>query len=277
MANDGSASQPKASIALDNYGDAARQLLRARTAFACAGFLLNYLKPGMSLLDCGCGEGTITVDLAAIVAPGRTVGIDMARAAIERARQLALERGQTNLRFESGSVYALPFADASFDVVFSHALFEHLTDRPQALAEIKRVLKPGGLVALRSPDNGAIIVEPPDPDIEQFWQLITQIRDELSAGSKVGRQLPTLLHQAGFSRVIGSASFECYGTPESVKWIAHLYGDFALHGPYPPEWLARGWADQATLERINAAWHAWAEQPGALFAWGWGAAVGRKS
>lgn len=276
MADDDSASQPKASIAMDNYGDAARELIRRRSAADCAGFLLNYLKPGMNLLDCGCGEGTITVDLAAMVAPGRTVGIDMARGAIERGRQLARERGQTNLRFESGSVYALPFADASFDVVFSHALFEHLTDRRKALQEIWRVLKPGGLVGLRSPDNGAILFEPPDPSIEQFWQLITKIRDELSDGSKVGRQLPTLLHQAGFSRVIGSASFEDYGTPESVKRIANLYGDFAQHGPYPPEWLARGWADQATLERINAAWQAWAEQPGAFFAWGWCAAVGWK-
>jgi ubiquinone/menaquinone biosynthesis C-methylase UbiE len=113
MAGEDAEGKPEASIAMDDYGNAAREYIRARTAANSAAFFLNYLKPGMELLDCGCGEGTITVDLAALLAPGRVVGVDVAPIAIERARQLATDRGLPNLRLEVGSVYELPFPDAS--------------------------------------------------------------------------------------------------------------------------------------------------------------------
>src|SRR5437773_2502647 len=126
-------SRPKESISLDRYGDVAREYMRSRTAETCAWFFLDYLKPGMTLLDCGCGEGTITVDLAEVVAPAQVVGVDVATNALQRARQLTPERGLSNVRFEEGSVYDLPYEDESFDAVFSHGLFEHLTDKPAAL------------------------------------------------------------------------------------------------------------------------------------------------
>jgi SAM-dependent methyltransferase len=270
-------SKPKASIAMDAYGNAAREYIRARTAATSAEFLLGYLKPGMQLLDCGCGEGTITVDLAAIVAPGRTVGVDIAPGAIERARQLAQERGLTNLRIEVGSVYELPFPDASFDVVFSHALFEHLTDKPKALREIKRVLKSGGLVALRSPDDRGRITEPPNPLIEQYWQLFSKVRNELGGDSQAGGRLCGLLRQAGFTGVTGSASYESYGTPEQVQWYADIHSRIALDSPYAQEWLKRGWVEHEMLEPISAAWQAWAMQPDAFAAWARCEAVGWKA
>src|SRR5256885_17192476 len=98
-------SRPKDSISLDRYGDVAREYMRSRTAETCAWFLLGFLKPGMTLLDCGCGEGTITVDLAEVVAPGQVVGVDVVPNAVQRARQLGTERGLSNARFEEGSVY----------------------------------------------------------------------------------------------------------------------------------------------------------------------------
>jgi ubiquinone/menaquinone biosynthesis C-methylase UbiE len=76
----------------------------------------------MALLDCGCGVGSITLGLAAAVAPGEVVGVDLQPAQLERARALAAERGATNVRFEAADVYALPFSDASFDAVFAHTL-----------------------------------------------------------------------------------------------------------------------------------------------------------
>jgi ubiquinone/menaquinone biosynthesis C-methylase UbiE len=133
---EGSANKAMDTIPIDSDDNAAREYLRVRMAATSAAFLLGYLKPGMELLDCGCGEGTITLDLAELVVPGQVVGVDLAPGAIEQARQLANDRGVGNVRFEAGSVYALPFPDASFDAVFSHALFEHLTDKPQALREI---------------------------------------------------------------------------------------------------------------------------------------------
>src|SRR4051812_17808527 len=152
MAGDDPDGKPRTSAPLDDYGEGARTYFRSRRATTSAQFFTGYLKAGMDLLDCGCGEGTITVDLAELVAPGKVEGIDLSRDSIEFATQLAVKRKLTNCRFQQGSVYDLPFPDASFDAVFSHALFEHLTDKTKALQEVERVLKPHGIVALRAPD-----------------------------------------------------------------------------------------------------------------------------
>src|SRR5438876_5325668 len=80
-----------------------------RRATQCAGFLLPHLQAGMRLLDCGCGPGSITLDLAAVVAPGEVVGIDLDPVSIELARQQAAESQLTQVRFEVANVYELPF------------------------------------------------------------------------------------------------------------------------------------------------------------------------
>src|SRR6059058_3836679 len=85
-----------------------------RTASHNAAFFLPYLKPGMTLLDIGCGPGSITLGLAEAVAPAETIGIDASADAIEEAAALAASRGCTNVRFEVADVYALPFEDATF-------------------------------------------------------------------------------------------------------------------------------------------------------------------
>lgn len=275
-AEESTENKPKDSIGMDQYGTAAQQYIRARTAKTSAAFFLGHLAPGMDLLDCGCGEGTITVGLAETIAPGTVTGVDMAPATIERARNLATELGVKNAQFEVGSVYALPFPDASFDAVFSHALFEHLTDKNKALSEIWRVLKPGGIVGLRAPDLAASIFELSDPLLDQFWHLFARIRDELGGESNVGRRLSGLLAQAKFTNVQGSASFESVGTAASFRGVADLWAGFTLKSPYADEWLARGWVERENLELIAAAWRDLAEQPGAFMATAWGEAMGQK-
>src|SRR5262249_44921155 len=128
-----------------------------RVAAREAAFFLPHLRPGMALLDCGCGPGSITVGLAEAVAPGRVVGVDREPKALAVARAQAAGRGVTNVRFEEGDVHALPFADATFDAAFAHALLEHVRDPAAALAELYRVVKPGGVVGVRSPDQGLLL------------------------------------------------------------------------------------------------------------------------
>lgn len=229
------------SIPMDRYGDAARKYMRARTAAVCAAFFLPHLKPGMKLLDCGCGEGTITVGLAPAVAPGEVVGIDISSDVLDIARRSAQEQGLRNIRFRVANIYELPFPDASFDAVFSHALFEHLTDKPKALSEIHRVLKPGGIVGLRSPDYGMKITEPADDAIGQYWTLFTRLQDELGGDSQVGRKLCALLSQAGFVRVEGSASLETYGSPEETRWYASVRSGFAQESIALCRRMAQAW------------------------------------
>ena len=269
--------KPKDSISLDRYGEAARENIRSRTAKKCATFLLAYLRPGMTLLDCGCGEGTITVDLAELTAPGQVVGLDIAAIALQRAKQLAKDRGVSNLRFEEGSVYELPYENGSFDAVFSHTVFDHLTDKPAALREMRRVLKTGGMLGLRASDIGVRVIEPPDPLIERFWSLFVRVRDELGGDSLAGRRLRGLLSQWGFTDIIGTASFESFGTTEQLRWYADIHGGFTLRSPYTDEWLGRGWIEHEDLERINKAFQSWALQPGAFAAHGFCEVIGWKS
>src|ERR1035441_4533817 len=101
---------------------------RWRTAENSAGYLLPHLAPGMSLLDVGCGPGTITGDLAALVAPGRVVGLDASVEVIEEARRTAAEQGTAGLTFEVGDLFNLDYEDGTFDVVHAHQVLQHVGD-----------------------------------------------------------------------------------------------------------------------------------------------------
>ena len=129
---------------------------RWRTAENSAGYLLPLLAPGLRLLDVGCGPGTITLDLAARVAPGATVGVDREAAVIAEARTLLESRPIAPVEFRTADAYALGFDDASFDVVHAHQLLQHLTDPVAALIEMRRVLRPGGVLVSSSLADQAV-------------------------------------------------------------------------------------------------------------------------
>jgi SAM-dependent methyltransferase len=104
-----------------------------RSAQSHAAFLLPHLRPGMTLLDLGCGPGTITAGLAEAVAPGPTVGVDL----------IPPPPGDVpGVTFVSADVRELPFEDASFDAVFACCLLQHLADPLAALREARRVTRP---------------------------------------------------------------------------------------------------------------------------------------
>src|SRR5450755_4407039 len=122
---------------------------RQRTAENSAGYLLPHLEPGLSVLDIGCGPGTITVDLAARVAPGSVTAVERTDDALGLARAEAQLRDVQNIAFVTSDVHALDFPDDAFDVVHAHQVLQHVADPVQALREMKRVCVPGGVVAAR--------------------------------------------------------------------------------------------------------------------------------
>ncbi|MBT4513968.1 MAG: class I SAM-dependent methyltransferase, partial [Chloroflexi bacterium] len=104
-----------------------------RQAESVADFLLPHLTPGMSLLDVGCGPGSITLGLGAVVSPGNAVGVDLEPGMIEQAKAMASEAEINNVEFQVANIYDLPFDDGQFDVVFTSAILEHLADPVGAL------------------------------------------------------------------------------------------------------------------------------------------------
>ena len=89
-----------------------------RTAGEAAAFLRPHLRSDMSLLDMGCGPGSITVGLAEWLPDGHVTGLDFDDSVVETAQKDAAERSLTNIDFISGSVYELPFGDSSFDAIY---------------------------------------------------------------------------------------------------------------------------------------------------------------
>jgi len=104
--------------------------------------------PGKAVLDLGCGTGGITTFLAETYRPAGIVGVDIDRGLIERATKRAAEAGLgKSMTFRTVAPGPLPFADASFDVVFSKDAMVHIENMEALFAEIFRILRPGGSVA----------------------------------------------------------------------------------------------------------------------------------
>src|SRR5229473_5071629 len=117
-----------------------------RTADTAAAFFLPFLKPGMRLLDVGCGPGSITAGLAKRVEPAETIGIDPSASVIATARSLAEGKAGGHLTFEVGNIYEPRFAPETFDAVFAHQVLQHLARPVDALRQVAKLLKPGGVV-----------------------------------------------------------------------------------------------------------------------------------
>src|SRR5260370_20466571 len=183
---------PRSETYLHGHHDSVLRSHRWRTAENSAGYLLGRLEPGMRVLDVGCGPGTITADLAALVPSGQVVGIDAAADVLDGARQEAERRGQANVRFETGDVYQLAFGDDAFDVVHAHQVLQHLSDPVAALAEMRRVCRPGGLVAARDGDYGGFFWFPSDPGLDEWQALYPDVARGLGGEPGARRHPPSL-------------------------------------------------------------------------------------
>ncbi len=238
-----------------------------RTAENSAGYLLDSLLPGQDLLDVGCGPGTLTVDLARKVAPGMVVGIDAASEAIAEAEELRRsEPALNNVSFAQGDVYALQFAVDSFDVVHAHQVLQHLKQPIAALAEMRRVLRPGGTLAVRDADYGGFVWSPSDPQLERWNQLYHELTARNGVEANAGRHLLGWVQTAGFSDARVSSSTWTFADPESRRWWGGLWADRVLLSEYGKQSLAYGLSDAAELAALAAAWRRWATEPDGFFA-----------
>ena len=235
-----------------------------RTAENSARYLLPELHPGLDLLDVGCGPGTITVDLARLVAPGRVVGIDRSREVIAQATAYARDQGVT-IEAQTGDVYALQFPDASFDVVHAHQLLQHLSDPVRALVEMRRVLRPGGLLAARDSDYACFAWAPPDPLLARWLELYRAVARRNEAEPDAGRFLKTWALDAGFMDVRATSSTWTYADPQSCTWWGNLWADRCELSSLGEQAVAYGLSTREELGAVAAAFRAWSKQPEAFF------------
>ncbi len=239
------------------HADPVLQSHRWRTVENSAGYLAPHLRAGLDLLDVGCGPGTITVDLAARVAPGRVVGIDVSPAPLDEARAAA-DRAGVDVEFAVGDVYALAAPDDSVDVVHAHQVLQHLTDPVAALREMARVCRPGGLVAVRDVDYAATTWFPANPGLDRWLALYGQVARRNDAEPDAGRRLLGWAHAAGLREVTATTSAWCWATPAEREWWGSSWAGRATASAFAEQAVAYGLASAGELDAIAAAWREWA-------------------
>jgi 2-polyprenyl-3-methyl-5-hydroxy-6-metoxy-1,4-benzoquinol methylase len=229
---------------------------RWRTVENSAAYLVPQLRPGLDVLDVGCGPGTITVDLAARVAPGRVVGVDVSADPLDEARAAAARAG-VPVTFEVGDVYALAAADHSFDVVHAHQVLQHLTDPIAALREMARVCRPGGVIAVRDVDYATFTWFPADPGLDRWLEVYYGVARANEAEPDAGRRLIAWAHAAGLRDLTATASSWCYAAPQEREWWGNSWAGRATASSFAEQSVAYGIADRAELEELAGAWLRW--------------------
>jgi SAM-dependent methyltransferase len=237
---------------------------RWRTAENSAAYLLGVLRPGMSLLDVGCGPGTITVDLARRVSPGRVVGLDASPGVLDEARNRTGD-GEAPVEWEAGDVYALPFAQGTFDVVHAHQVLQHLADPVAAMVEMGRVCASGGVIAARDGDYGAMAWFPKDPALERWRELYIEVARANGGEPEAGRRLLSWARRAEFAAVKATGSLWCYATQEERSWWGGLWAERVVDSPLAEHALELGMATPAELTELADAWLRWSEDPDGWF------------
>lgn len=238
-------------------------------------FLLPHLRPGLSILDVGCGVGAIALDLAATAQPARIMGVDPDAAQIALARKSARQRGVGNVNFEVGSAYEIPVPDSSFDVVYANAVVFYLREPVRALAEMRRVLRPGGIAAVSDDDLSTIVFSPDLPELRRAASLFERAVAHEGGNTRYSQHLRGLMLDAGFARSEGFACApEVYGNAEATRWFADfLIG--LLSAPTVAETAVNeGWATQTELDSVVAVLNSWAPRADAFAAWLYCAALG---
>ena len=238
---------------------------RWRTAANSAAFVLDQIQPGMEILDAGCGPGTITSDLAALVGPqGSVIGVDSSPQVLAEAR--AAHDDVANLRFVEGDVTALDFPEESFDLVYAHQVLQHLPDPVAALREMRRVTRVGGVIAVRDADYSAMTWYPEVDGLDAWRDVYRRTAQHHGTEPDAGRRLLSWAHEAGFTSAMPSASVWCYATPEERQWWGGLQAERIISSQVAVNAQAAGIATEAELQRIAEAWRQWATARDGWFA-----------
>ena len=176
---------------LQDQAGALVDLLHADTAY-----------PGGSrVLEAGCGVGAQTVTLAQRSPGARFTSVDISAESIAEARRRADRAGLTNVEFRQADIFALPFEAESFDHVFVCFVLEHLSRPVEALAILKRLLRPGGTITVIEGDHGSTYFYPDSPAAHAAIQCQVRMQREAGGNALIGRQVYPLLVEAGFDAV----------------------------------------------------------------------------
>ena len=242
---------------------------RWRTAENSAAYLLPLLSRGCGLLDVGCGPGTITMDLADVVGPDGSGHRARAHRGRPRPRpgRGRPTRGLANVEFAVGDVHDLdlPGRRAS-DVVHAHQVLQHVGDPVRALREMRRVCRPGGIVAVRDSDYAASPGIPASRGLDAGWSCTDGWPAPTAREPDAGRRLLSWARAAGLPDVTAGSSTWCFATPEERAWWGGLWADRVVGSDLAEQAVERGPSRRWTmLAGIADGWRHWAAQEDGWF------------
>ncbi|WP_216213540.1 methyltransferase domain-containing protein [Amycolatopsis aidingensis] len=161
-----------------------------------AGFVLPLLRPGMRVLDVGCGAGSITFGLESA-----TQGVQLFGADESLGDFVPAKPESSTVDFVAAAAESLPFPAASMDVVFAHALFERIPDPAAVLGEFARVLRPGGVLALSTSDWSRAKIRPRTANVDAALRGHQLLRRRAGGNPFAGRRIAEQVQRAGFTDV----------------------------------------------------------------------------
>ena len=238
-----------------------------------AGYLWSHLTPGIRLLDIGCGPGAMAACMAAAVSPGDVYVVDIEPTQVERAKSLAAERGVGNVIGRVGDFRDLPFDDEYFDVVHCNEVLAYIPEIEAALAEAKRVLKPGGILGCREIILDAHFIYPSSEDLARAWEIYGDLVIADDGHPQMGASLGEHLNQAGFIDIRRSASFDTYSGPKEVGMLVDLMGAWFFSQDVASAATNYGAGTADLFMRIGKAVEEWRAHPAAFTGFGFGEAL----
>ncbi|MFE6766552.1 methyltransferase domain-containing protein [Streptomyces sp. NPDC057689] len=230
------------------------RLAATNAARSYKGVMLDALgiRPGETALDLGCGPGTDLHTLAEAVGPsGKVIGLDSSRKMVERAR--ARMEGSPTVQVELGDIHALPFEDGAIDRARTDRMLQHVADPARALAEARRVLRPGGRLVMGEPDWDSLAIDHPDLEVSRAYTR--HVTDRVVRNGVIGRQLARLALDAGFAVPAVVPVVSAFREVQAADQILGLQRNTerAVSSGYLSASAAQGWLDRLATEPFFAA------------------------
>jgi ubiquinone/menaquinone biosynthesis C-methylase UbiE len=238
-------------------------------------FVLPYLRPEMKVLECGCGSGIVTFELAKKITNGSVIGIDIDKDHVDSNNKKAKESNINNIKFELANVLELPYPDNSFDIVYMQALIVHIKTPYNAIREAHRVIKNNGHILLREPIMDRAVFSPENPLLMELLELYAKAIKSFGGDPSIGRKLWPILNETGFRDILISSSWE---QPDSLDEWPDFYEGWVnvSHGKLGDIILKEGWADEKRLIEIRDGWMDLGKNRLGYAASAWGEAVAKK-
>jgi SAM-dependent methyltransferase len=192
-------------------------------------------------------------------------GIDRSADVVARASRDHAVKAHRNLSFEVADVFALPYEDASFDVVYVHQVLQHLSDPVGALREMRRVLRVGGILAARDADYGGFVWAPGDSVLDRWMDLYHRVTRANGADADGGRNLKKWVRAAGFEDLSITTSNWTYESDDERAWWGGLWAERVVHSDFARQALEYSLASNEELEDMSNAFRRWAADPDAIF------------